>query len=282
MDSSHVGALSILCLLVSLLICFGVPIGLAIWSKAKYKKAFSFLPMLAGAGAFVVFQIIIRISILLPLVQTMAWFRNLPWLAAAFLCITAGLFEEPARFLMFSLMKKKRQFPDGLSYGIGHGGIEAIVLVGLTLLNYIIYCFMINAGTWEKMISALPAATSSQYAQLAQGLVSSSPWSFLVGGVERLFAITVQIALSFFVLKGFIVNRKWTYLALATLLHALVDFSAVGLQILKVNALIIEGVVGIEAVLALLFIVNQAKDWHRSHTPEEGVPNELEGQTSAP
>lgn len=261
-----VSAASILCMCVSLLICIGVPIGLAIWGKVKYKKAFSFLPLLGGVLAFVVFQVVIRIKILLPWLQSTGWPSLNPMMYAVFLSITAGLFEEPARFLVFALMKKKRGFPDGFSYGIGHGGIEAILIVGLTYLNYIIYAFMINSGTWGATIAALPAALQQQYELVGQSLVSSPAWSSLVGGAERFLTMFIQIGLSLVVLKGFQTNRKWLYLLIATLLHALIDFPAAlaGLQLIHVNGLILEGYVLVVAVIAFLYILKQARDWRRS------------------
>lgn len=280
-SAQSVSALSILCMCVTLLICFGGPIGLAIWAKVKYKKAFSFLPLLLGVVGFTLFQIIIRVNFMLPLIQNSIWFKSniaLPWvqwLYATFLCITAGLFEEPVRFLAFTILKKKRQYPDGLSYGIGHGGIEAILIVGLTYVNNIIFSVAINSGTWGKLISAIPAALQPQYAQLQQSLVNASPDLFLIGGLERLFTMAIQIAFSVMIAKGFMVNKKWLYLIAATILHALVDFSLVSLQMLHVNMWLIEAVIMIEAVVGLIYIIKQAKDWRRNLQQAEGavLPN---------
>jgi uncharacterized membrane protein YhfC len=269
-DNQSVSALSILFMCVSLLLCFGVPIGLAIWAKVRYKKAFSFLPLLLGAAGFFVFQIIIRVSILLPLVQSSAWFKaaikapGATWVYGAILCLTAGLFEEPVRFLVYSILKKKRQFPDGLSYGIGHGGIEAIVLVGLTYVNNLTYSLMINSGSWGKLLEALPAAYQAQFATVKQTLIMTSPDLFLMGGIERVFTIAIQIAFSLLVLKGFMVNKKWLYLIVATLLHAFVDYSTVVLQLLKANSWLIEGVLLVMAAVAVVYIVKQAKEWRKS------------------
>jgi uncharacterized membrane protein YhfC len=282
-----VSTLSILFMVVSLLVCFGVPIGLAIWAKVKYRKAFSFLPLLLGAAGFFVFQIIIRVSIMLPLIQATPWFKSaitmpvMTWLYAAFLCITAGLFEEPVRFLAYTILKKKRQFPDGLSYGIGHGGIEAIMLVGLTFINNIVYSLMINSGSWDKMLSVLPATYQAQLATVHQALIMTSPSLFLMGGAERLFTMAIQIALSLVVLKGFMVNKKWLYLVVAIFLHTLIDFPAAlaGLHIVNINPWVLEGSVFIEAVIATLYIIKQAKDWHRNLNKPTEVLDGEQGQT---
>ena len=256
--------LSIVFMCITLLLSFGVPIGLAIWAKLKYKKAFSFIPLFAGAGAFFVFQIFIRFNILgiLPMLGGYKDFvNNNIWLYAALLCLSAGLFEEPARFLVFSLLKKRRSFADGLSYGIGHGGIEAIMLVGFTYIYNIFYASMINSGAFDTMIAALPAATHDQMLLLKNSILSFPPDVFAAAGLERVFTIVIQIAFSLMVLRGFVVNKKWLFLVLATILHGLVDFVAISMQILKCNMWQVEGAIFVMALIALAYIILLARKW---------------------
>jgi uncharacterized membrane protein YhfC len=253
----------------------GVPVGLAIWGKVRYKKAFSFLPLLGGFLGFFISQIVFRINVLQYVLPQFVWYNLMaanPWLISIFLAVTAGLVEEFARFIVFVIMKKRRSFPDGFSYGIGHGGTEAILLVGLSLVNSLIYCLMINSGTWNTVVSALPQTQQAAMAQIGQQLVAAQPWTFLVGGFERICAILIQIALSLVVLKGFMSNKKWLYLLYAIGLHALVDFPAAlyGYGVLKVGVLGIEGIVMVEAVIALLYIIKQARDYRKS-LPEAAV-----------
>ncbi len=267
-----VSPLSIIFMCVTLLICFGVPIGLAIWGKVKYKRAFSFLPLLLGIVGFTLFQIVIRVNILLPMIQTTSWFKesisqpSFQWLYVVFLCVTAGLFEEPVRFAAFAILKKKQQYPNGLSYGIGHGGIEAILLIGLTYVNNLIYSIMINTGAFDPMLSSLPQAYQPQLEAARTALISTSPDLFLIGGLERVFTIAIQIALSVLVVRGFMVNRKWIYLVFATLLHAVIDFIPSAMQMFKLNMWLIEGAIAVMAVLALLYIIKQARDWRKGQT----------------
>lgn len=286
MPAQTVSQASIICMCVSLLICVGLPAGLAIWGKVKYKKAFSFIPMLLGAVGFFIFQIIIRATFLLPWIQSIGWVKSLLlnpihniwflWVYAAFLAITAGLFEEPVRFAVFSILKKKRNYPDGFSYGIGHGGTEAIILAGLSYyINIIIYSIMINTGTWNTLLATVPASELAALTQTGQQLASAQPWTFLVGGAERLFTIFIQIGLSLVVLKGFTANKKWLYLALAIGLHALIDFPAAlaDLGVLKVSMWALEGFVLVAAAIALLYIKKQARDYKRSLPGAEMMPD---------
>lgn len=288
MSPQTVNPLSIVFMCVTLLICFGVPVALAIWAKVRYKKEFSFLPLLLGVVGFALFQLFLRINVMLPIIQSLPWFKEaiqltwVKWAYAGFLCLTAGLFEEPVRFLAFTILKKKRQVPNGLSYGIGHGGIEAILIVGLVYVNNLVYSIMINSGGWGTMLSMLPQAYQAQYENIRMSLVSASPDMFLLGGVERLFTIFIQIAFSLIIVRGFMVNKRWLYLIAATLLHAIVDFSVVALQLLKANPWVIEGVIFLEAVLAIVYIVWQLREWRKSlHHTDEAV-YEQPRQTDTP
>src|SRR5665648_397773 len=50
---------------------------------------------------------------------------------AVVLGLTAGLCEELARALGYYLLKSSRKFADGVMLGLGHGGIEAMILIGI-------------------------------------------------------------------------------------------------------------------------------------------------------
>ena len=65
------------------------------------------------------------------------------WLYALYGGLMAGLFEETGRYLAFSFALKKYRAKNvnALMYGAGHGGFEAIVIVGLTMINNIVWSF---------------------------------------------------------------------------------------------------------------------------------------------
>ena len=91
-----------------------------------------------------------------------------------FLGLTAGLFEETGRWAAFRLMKRRRRaldWKDALALGLGHGGVEAIWVAVSGLL----------AGNLDF------TADGSQV---------------LLGGVERLFAMTLHVGFSFLIFKG--------------------------------------------------------------------------------
>ena len=167
----------------------------------------------------------------------------------------AGLFEETGRYLAFSFALKKYRAKNvnALMYGAGHGGFEAIVIVGLTMINNIVWSFMINSGRVAELTGSL-AGDQLEQAQQAIGLLISTPsYQFLLGGAERLFAILLHISLS--VLVWFAVKwegKLYLYPA-AILIHFAVDAAAALLSSLGVNVVIIEAVVAIFTTAAALF-----------------------------
>jgi len=127
-----------------------------------------------------------------------------------FASITAGLFEEGARVLGIGLIIKQKNYYKGLMYGIGHGGGESMIFVGLlTLVNYIVYRYFPGL---------LPAMVTSQFGNIA--------WYMpLIGALERIFAIIIQISLSVMVMHAFLF-RKYYFITIAIISHIIIDFSA--------------------------------------------------------
>lgn len=80
-----------------------------------------------------------------------------------------------------------------------------------------------------------------------------SPWLPTVGGVERLFAMTIQIGLTLLVLYS-VNTKKYSYLLLAVGLHWLVVFVSV-MFITGFGILVAEITVGLFAAVSLVWII---------------------------
>jgi len=124
--------------------------------------------------------------------------------------ITAGVFEEGARYIAYRFLVKDHTLENGLMYGAGHGGIESIFLVG--------------AGVLSVGVILLTNPSSLPPAQLAVIIATPLHLPF-VGLYERVMAIFIQIGLSLMVLESFR-KRDYRYLAAAILLHVAIDFVA--------------------------------------------------------
>jgi uncharacterized membrane protein YhfC len=138
-----------------------------------------------------------------------------------------------------------------MAFGTGHGGIEAVLLGGLGFVNFFIYSVMINTGTFDQVASKLPpdAATG------IKDLLMAPPYTFLLGGVERLSAFMMQLGFLVLVLYS-VRERKTIYLLLAVLLHALMDFPAALYQMKYIsNLIVIEIIYILMAVIAVVYVV---------------------------
>ena len=59
--------------------------------------------------------------------------QSRPWLYYVYAALAAAVFEETGRLIAMKFwMKKWLDFPNALMYGIGHGGVEAILLGGFS------------------------------------------------------------------------------------------------------------------------------------------------------
>jgi len=209
----------------------------------------------AGTLGFIIPQLLIRIPVLQFLVtlpEIRQFTETYPYIYVLLLALTAGLFESAGRLLVLKiLLRKKLSYMAGLASGAGHGSIEAILLTGLTYVNNLIVSFFINAGLLKTIIPNNPAMEES----IRQAILGTPSYMFLIGGLERIFTMMLHAALSV-LLVYFILNRRAVLgFFTITLIHFAVDFSAGLMQILKVNPLVIEGVIMLAALLSLGFII---------------------------
>jgi uncharacterized membrane protein YhfC len=165
---------------------------------------------------------------------------------AVFLGVSAGIFEEGARYLVMRWWAKDtRSWRKGILFGAGHGGAEAIILGLLALYAFLQLAALRNADL-TRLFPANQLALARQQVQ-AYWL---SPWYLaMLGALERLFTIPCQIAMAVMVMQVFTrKNIGWLFAAIGY--HALLDGVAVIGQkyLLPVS---LEGVVGVFAILSI-------------------------------
>jgi len=237
---------SIIFISISLLLSLVFPLVVAIVLHKKLR--FAWKSVLVGALVFLVFQILTRIPLLQYVQRAFSYqaFSMRHGILTGFLvALSAGLFEEIGRYVGFRLLLRRHlNWEGGIAYGIGHGGLESLY-IGTAFLNYLIYSFLINAG---KVPPQLPTSVIS-------ALTDTSPPLFVVGGIERVLAFTIQIGLSLVVLYG-IKSKKGLFLLLAIVLHTLLDFGAV---MFAGNTLIVETYVAVFAAASLVWILKSKR-----------------------
>jgi len=222
-----------LSLLVAGLLEVLVPVllGLLLWSKIKAKWSI----FLVGAALWFI-ALVVRTPI--NTYGTLWIYSNfsgaaLIYLGIAFPSLTAGIFEEGARWLAFRFLVKDHKIENALMYGAGHGGIESILLVGLSILSTAITVYFYPQ-----------TLTSAQLATIA----ATPEWVAFLGLWERLVAITFHIAMSVLVLESFR-EKQIYYLGVAMGAHFFLNFSVVyAVQWGLVQSEIVMGVWGIASL----------------------------------
>lgn len=139
------------------------------------------------------------------------------WIYALYGGLAAGIFEETGRFLAFRFALRSRTARvTSLAYGIGHGGMEAFLTAGLTMLSNLVLGLTCSLG------GSVPPESASA----VESLLAVPAAMFLWSGFERLTAMALHMALSILVFACVRANRRWLYPA-AVLLHAGINFAAV-------------------------------------------------------
>ncbi len=259
---------SIVFMVFSLLLIFLFPIGLIIFMHRRYR--ISIKALLVGAAVFIIFQLLTRIP-LLGVLARQPWYeplaQNLFFNAVIIGGLTAGLFEETGRYLGFRyILKNELSWENGIAYGIGHGGFEAMGLVGLNFINNIVLSLMINSGIFDSMI--VPQIGEAAAGQIKNILITTPPVDFLFGGLERIFTLTVQLALSLIVLYA-VMKRKAIFLLLAILLHAAVNAPAVILLVQGFGTWAAELYLFLLAAAATVFVVKSKGLFQREENAVE-------------
>ena len=195
-----------------LFITVGVPVAGCVY--AIYKRRF--IPFLLGVLAFVISQMLIRIPLLEYLAAEsssyLMWSVKYPVSFVIFLAFSPGIFEELARSIAMRFFMKQRDSLSGVIFGIGHGGIEAFLIVGINVL----------------------AIMSTNF--------------YWLSGFERIIAISLHIGLSLIVLVA-VKQKRFSYVLVAIGLHGIINTFA---GILSVSLIAIEIVLLILTIITIL------------------------------
>ena len=253
--ADKVSLLAIACMAVTGILSFVLPLGLLLYLKIK--KGADLLPFFIGCAVMLLFALVLEslchqlILMHSPVGETIL---GTPILYALYGGFMAGLFEETGRFLAFKTVLKKRldKNVNALMYGAGHGGFEAMAIAGTTMLNNIVLSVMIDLGQTDKLLTSVPSEMAGQMQSALDLLVSTPAATYLLGGVERIFAIAIHIALSVLVFAAVKEKARGWLFPLAVFLHFFVDMVTAYLSQIKVPAILIEAAVGAMTVAVVL------------------------------
>ncbi|MGN0298503.1 MAG: YhfC family intramembrane metalloprotease [Lachnospiraceae bacterium] len=237
---------SILTLFIMVVFGFGLPIAATIlWKRYSHT---SIKPMLVGAAVFVIFAMIIEQAVHAVCIlfdnPISKFVTSNGMIYAIYGGLAAGLCEEIGRFVAFKFVLKKEKHPDSaIMYGIGHGGIECIFVLGVTVLVYLILALMYNSMGYENFIIRMGADLQQEWNGIIASLSEYHVMTGAAGVVERVAAIALHVELSVIVFAA-VKQNKIMYLPLAIVLHALIDVIAGLYQVGWIdNIWLIEGII---------------------------------------
>ncbi len=225
---------SLIFIALSALVCLFGPAALALYMIRK-RGAWP-MSLLLGAAVFAVFQILTRVPLLGALQNTpslILFSTTQPLLYALMLALSAGIFEEVGRYIAArGLMKGRLTWENAVVFGLGHGGLEALWLVGV---NFTVLFFQGVGG------------------QAAVQILSSPPTWFLAPGVERVLTVAMHIGFTMLVFYA-VKRRKPLWLVIAIAAHMAVDTVAgmISLKLIPVGVWASEGILAVMAALAVL------------------------------
>ena len=241
------------------------PVILAIWwIKARKEKVST---VIIGAATWFVFAIVLESipkSILFnPALPTGKAVMGNAVLYTVFGCLLAGIFEETGRFVVFkTLLKNRTNKETAISHGIGHGGFEAIFMMGITGIQYMVYASMINSGTFNELIEQAKAmgTDTSAMEKLPEQIMSFTIGNVFLNVSERVFAVLLHIGLSILVFYAVKRSKIQLYI-LSVALHALFDVPAALYQFGIIKELYIVEI--IFAVYATVFFILMIKQFYK-------------------
>lgn len=212
------------------LFAFALPIGTLLWWRRTRKAKLT--PFFVGALVFVLFALVLepmlhRVCVLGDNEIARAINAN-PYLYMLYGALAAGVFEETGRYVAFRLLIPKRRFPErdtAVTYGIGHGGIEAMLLLGVTYGLYAAIALLARSGDYS-MALALAGGEAGDLAMMLGQLGQLTPGMCALAMLERVSAFLLHIALSCFVFLAARDKTQRSWFPFAIALHAIADMPA--------------------------------------------------------
>jgi len=225
------------------------------WIKTRHEKVTT---VLVGAATWFVFAQILetipKLILFNPALEISNTIRGSVFLYTLVGCLLAGIFEETGRFVAFKTVLKNRTNKEtAISHGIGHGGFEALFLMGAMGIQYMAYAVLVNTGKIQEIIdqAASQGASIDEVNAVVDSIKSITFVNVGLGLYERVFAILLHVGMSILVFYAVRERKTWMYI-LSIVFHALFDVPAALYQTGVLTLPVIEIIL---TVYALVFFV---------------------------
>lgn len=216
---------------VSAILSIGIPILLVVLCARRHRATLR--AVFTGAICFVVGAMILE-GLLHRLVLTVL-IPDLPLHPVAYIlygCLAAGVFEETSRLVGLLLLSRRDTSPViGFAYGVGHGGVEAVLIGGLSAVNNIATIVMVNSGQTDTLLNGFSGDTLALALEQLEQLAQTPSPLFLASGLERMVTLAFHIALSMLIWMVSVRRIPLWGFGIAILLHAAIDVFAMLYQL---------------------------------------------------
>ena len=226
-----------------------------VWVLASRRLPAAWSSIGWGVLAFPLSQVA-RAAVLVPVTLglTALLGKTSPALAATSIVLavlTSGLFEEGTRWVVLRFWARRvRTWPEGVAFGLGHGGIEAILILGASAVNGVVLL-----ATAESVRGSVAASAPEQLPALEAQIAAFRDLTFgtaALGLWERVLAIVVHVACTLLVLRA-VRDRRPVLLLGAMVLHCALN--AVTVATAQVAAPVVVEVVLTVIAAGLLWVV---------------------------
>ena len=228
-EKISVGRTSIPALTVTVILMTVIPVGCFLYWRRKHKQQTSISYLIAGAIGFILSARVLELGVhyfCIVADNPVSRFINGNTPAFVLYGITmAGVFEECGRHIVLKyILKKNRTRENAVLYGIGHGGIEILVVLLPAMVLYLVIAVMFARGSAEEAMKQLKITEETAAAALpsVQAAAAFDYGMMVMNVIERIFAMLLHIGLTVIVFYG-VINAKKAFLPLAVLLHMLMD-----------------------------------------------------------
>lgn len=215
----------------TLLVSLVLPVALPIVLSGKYRGEGLWKAWLVGAVGFFVPQVVIRLPILSYLgtrEDFLVFAQGHLLVYALGLAFTAGLFELSGRYAGARLLRKDLTFRRAVVMGLGHGGIEAMILTGVYYVSNVAFIVTMMTGSLDAQIASLTAVgtDASQLIAMREAVLSTGVGLFLLAGLERILAMICHTCMTTMVCYGVAKGKAGKMSLACLLLHFLLDSTA--------------------------------------------------------
>ena len=222
---------TIAALIIGAVLSFLIPIAAVTIFKLKNRDAR--LPsVFVGAITFIVFALVLEQllhMIMLPIVQGNAV------VYVIYGALAAGIFEETGRLVAYKVvMKDNLSVNNSVMMGLGHGGLEMMILLGFSLIGLAGSAIMVYNNGVESTINTLSQGNPDVVESVRQQLENIASYNFGIVALtiyERLIAMTFHVCMSVLVYHAVTQPGQIKLYVLAILLHAALDVPAAMYQV---------------------------------------------------